>query len=362
MNLLENDITQIIMDNYDVSVGHVNTLDLNIKSINDGIVSTQNIRADAIRYCSEIKDWVDNTHYTENTFWKVDNKIYVCLYAPTNQSFVQPVGDTLFNQLLDDNYVWRYIADVEYVVYDDYVQYKQPYTDIVKQGVIQSVLITHKSEHLATDFENFILQPQHTTGQGASFVVENDQITDVVSDVLIQHGGTNYNFDDVFVITDKVQDLNDVAQINIFVEYGEVKLESFTNGENYDDVTIIIIGDGIGAEVNYSLFAGVLTNVTIDGGENYTWAKVIVLNSDKYIIGNVILEPLNGYNADLKRHIGSNKYVITSTFENLENEINFYGIHRKTIDDRFKHMDNMYLIDEFMPEENEIIKLKIVLG
>lgn len=362
MNLLENDITQVIIDNYDLSVGHVGNTDLNIKSINDGIVATQNIRPDDIRYCSDIKSWTTNSYYLENTFCKVDNKIYVCLYAPVNQSFIAPTGNTLFNQILDDNYVWRYVADVEYVVYKDFIQYKQPYIDIVKKGSIQNIIITHKSEHLASEYEKFVLQTQYSSGTGVDFVVENDQVTDLPSDVLIQNGGSSYEFTDIFVLTDTVQNLDEVAEINVFVEDGVVKLESFTNGENYSDIDIIIIGDGTGAEVNYSLFAGVLTNVSIDGGSDYTWAKVIILNSNKYIIGNITLEPLNGYNADLKRHIGANKYVISATFENLQSEINFYGIHRKTNDDRYKHMDNMYLIDEFMPEENEIINLKIVLG
>lgn len=362
MNLLENDITQIIMDNYDISVGQVSIDDLNIKSINDGIVATKHITANDIRYCSEIKEWSENVVYQENTFCKIDNKIYVCLYAPTHASFAVPSGESLFNQLLDDNYVWRYVADVASVVYKDYIQYNQKYEDIVTKGSIQAIDITHKSEHLIGEYSNFYLQPQYVSGTGVNFVVENDQVTEEPSDVLIQNGGQNYAFTDIFVITDKQQNIDEIAEINVFVEDGEVKLESFTNGENYDDIEIIVLGDGTGAEVNYSLFAGVLTNVSIEGGEGYTWAKVIVLNSNKYIIGNIRLEPLNGYNADLKRHIGANKYVISATFDNIEKEINFYGIHRKTSDDRYKHMDNMYLIDEFMPEPNEIINLKIVLG
>lgn len=362
MNLLENDITQVIIDNYDLSVGYVGDTDLNIKSINEGIIATKSIRADDIRYCSDIKNWVTNAHYLENTFYKVDNKIYVCIHAPINQSFIAPTGNTLFNQLLDDNYVWRYVADVDYVVYKDYIQYKQTYNDIVNKGSIQNITITHKSEHLVAEYQNFILQTQYVSGTGVGFVVENDQVTDLPSDVLIQSGGSGYDFTDIFVITDQVQNLANLAEINVFVENGSVMLDSFTNGQNYTDIEIIVIGDGVGADVNYSLFAGVLTNVTIDGGTGYTWAKVIILNSNKYIIGNITLEPLNGYNADLKRHIGANKYVISATFENLQSEINFYGIHRKTNDNRYKHMDNMYLIDEFMPAVNEIINLKIVLG
>lgn len=361
VNLLENDITQTIIDNYDVSIGRVGT-DINVKTINDGIIQTVSISHSDIKYCSEIKDWVANATCIENSFYKTNNKIYVCLYAPNNISFVEPSGNSLFNQILDDNYVWRYVADVKYIVDGDYIQYEQTYNDIVKKGMIQKINIFDKSEHLSTSYETFALNQSYMSGEGLSFVVESDQVTAIPSDILIQNGGENYKMEDIFVVTDKEHNVLDMASVNVYVENGEVKLESFTNGQNYDYIDIKIIGDGVGAEATYTLFAGVLTSVDIVGGSGYTWAKAIIINSEKYIIGNTTIEPLNGYNSDLKRHIGNNKYIISCRFENINQEINFYGIHRKTEDDRYKHFDNFYMIDEFVPELDEILKLKIALG
>ena len=144
MNLLENDITQILIDNYDVSIGYVGS-EMNIKTINDGIVATASISPNDIKYCSEIKNWINGVSCVENTFYKVDNKIYVCLYTPQNVSFIQPSGNSLFNQLLDDNYVWRYVADVSVVVDGDFVQYERNYTDIVNKGCVQKINIIEKS-------------------------------------------------------------------------------------------------------------------------------------------------------------------------------------------------------------------------
>lgn len=361
MNLLENDITQLLIDNYAVSVGHVGT-DINAKTINSGIIKTVGITANDVKHCSEIKDWVSGQVCVENNFYKADNKIYVCLYAPSNISFTQPTGNSLFNLILDDNYVWRYVADVYYIVYKDYILYKQNYTDIITKGAIQKITITHASNNVVGDFATFVHHPYYMSGTGLNFVVENDQVTLKPTDILVQNGGSGYDHEDVFVVTDTPQNIADVAQVNVYVENGQVKLESFTNGQNYNYIDIMIIGDGTGAEATYTLFAGVLTNVTIVGGSGYTWAKAIVLNSEKYIVGDVIIEPLNGYNADLVRHIGANKYIISCRFDNVTDMINFYGIHRKTVDNRYKYFDNFYIIDEFVPNTNEILNLKIALG
>ena len=75
MNLLENDITQSLIDNYDVSIGYVGTNDVNVKTINSGIVQTVPITPFDIKYCSEINDWVTGTNCVENNFYKTDNKI-----------------------------------------------------------------------------------------------------------------------------------------------------------------------------------------------------------------------------------------------------------------------------------------------
>ena len=122
MNLLENDIKNIIMQNYDVSIGHCNeTSEIDVHQLNDGIVATQNIRANNITHCSIIPEWQENIIYMANTFWRYESSIYVLLYSPGTISIYPPSGKLKANTILDDNHVWKYVCDINYIVKGDYV-------------------------------------------------------------------------------------------------------------------------------------------------------------------------------------------------------------------------------------------------
>lgn len=363
MNLLENDITNILIQNYDISIGHTSSIaDMDIHALNEGIVATNTLRANNITHCTIIPEWKESLIYSPNTFWRHQNKIYVLLYSPGSVSVFPPTGSIRSNMILDDNHVWKYICDVDYVASNDYVVPKH-ITEIVKRGTVSSVNIIKNSNHKLETYTGFYAQNNYLSGQNIVFVVENDQNTFLISDILIQDGGGNYKKDDIFVLTDKNHKVEDAATINLYIENGSVKLADFTNGQNYEYLDILIIGDGEGAQATYTAVAGVLTNVSIsNGGTGYTWAKAIILNSERYVIGNINIEPLNGYNSDLIRHIGPNKYIITTTFK-LGKEINYYGIHRKkSADNKFVFFDNIYIIDEFVPESDEEVTVKLLLG
>lgn len=363
MNLLENDITNIIVQNYDISIGYSNTIaEIDVHKLNDGIVATNNISPNNITHCTSIPAWQDGIIYSSNTFWRNDNKIYVLLYSPGTISVYPPTGNIKANMILDDNHVWKYICDVDYIVSGNYIVPKKT-GEIIKRGTISAVEIIKNSNHAISTFNTFTLNTAFMSGKNVLFAVEQDQNTLLVSDILIQDGGLNYTNNDIFILTDTVQNEADQAFVDVYVENGVVKLESFTNGQNYSYLDIIIIGDGEGATVSFSSVAGVLTNVAIaSSGSGYTWAKAIVLNSERYVIGNIKIEPLNGYNADLVRHIGPNKYIISTTFT-TDKAINYYGIHRKkTTDNKFIFFDNIYIIDEFTPIANEVVTVKLLLG
>lgn len=364
MNLLENNITDILIQNYDISIGHVNSVtDMDIYALNDGIVATMPLRPNNITHCAVIAEWQESVLYAPNTFWRHQNKIYVLLYSPGTVSVFPPTGSIKANMILDDNHVWKYICDVDYVVSNDYIVPKKT-SEIVKRGSISAIDIIKNSNHPLSTYTNFYTHSQHLSGKNIIFTVENDQNTLLISDILIQDGGLNYKKDDLFVLTNKYHKAEDNATIDLYIDAtGSVKLSGFTNGQNYEYMDIIIIGDGQGATISYTSVAGVLTNVSIaSGGAGYTWAKAIILNSERYIIGNVNIEPLNGYNSDLIRHIGPNKYIIATSFK-LDKEINYYGIHRKkTADNKFVFFDNIYIIDEFVPEEDEEVIVKLLLG
>lgn len=363
MNLLENDIHDILIKNYDISIGYcTETEEIDVHLLNDGIVATQSLRANNITHCSIIPEWQESGIYNSHTFWRHEDNIYVLLYSPGTASVYPPTGQLKANMILDDNHVWKFVCEVDYVVHDDYVVPK-PVKEIIKRGTIASVNIIANSNHAINTYTAFNINNTFMSGTGVVFAVENDQNTLLVNDILIQDGGYNYRDDDLFILTDRIHESSDHAIVDVYVEDGKVKLASFTNGENYSYLDIIILGDGEGASVAFSAVAGVLTNVAIsNGGTNYTWAKAIVLNSERYVIGTIKTEPLNGFNADLVRHIGPNKYIISTTFK-ANQEINYYGIHRKRTDNnKFVFFDNIYFIDEFLPDEDEDITVRLLLG
>ena len=365
MKLLEHNLLSTFTEKYDISIGYVNEDELNIVSLNSGIIDTKSIAEYEIAHCCEVTEYSSNIVYSPNTFIRNDNKVYVCLFAPDNVSIYAPTGNVLYNQLMDDNYVWRYICEVKEIIHRDYITLESE-PEIIRRGAVQAVEILLSSGHSVTDFDEYALNPIYMSGTGIDFQVENSQINFTIECVLIQNGGTAYSYNDMFVITDKIHhatDLSAYAEVNVYVEDGEVKLDSFTNGYGYTDLEIMIIGDGTGAELNYSTFGGLLTTVTVaESGSGYTWAKAIVLNSDKYVIGQLYIEPLNGYNCDLSRHLGPNKYIISKDFTGITSEINFYGIHEKVNDLRYKFFDHMYLIESFLPLEEEKINIKLVVG
>lgn len=364
MNLLENDITEVLLQNYDVSVGYIDSSkEITVSALNEGIVSTQQISRHSIKRCSEVTLWSE-TVLLKNKFYRNENRIYICLYTPGTPSIIAPTGDMNSNIILDDNYVWRYIVDVQEVVDNKHViPDVTTFKEVVKRGCVSSINILENSGHQITNYAGFFADQSFTTGEGLNFIVENNQSTFLISDILVQNGGKNYSHGDIISITDKEHRPEDRAVVDVYIENGQVKLESFTNGNNYDYMDIIIIGDGEGAAVTFSIIAGVLTNINVVGGSNYTWAKAIVLNSEVYVIAELEIEPLNGYNADLVRHLGPNKYIIESTFNDIQDEINFYGIHRKNDNEaKYVFFDNMYMIDTFVPLEDETVKLKLILG
>jgi hypothetical protein len=363
VNLFENDLTQIIIDNYALSVGYIqDTTGFTIDTLNAGIKNTFNLSLNNISRASLINPWQTNAIHQETSLYVNDSRVYVCLYSPGTVSVYPPTGNTKTNMIMDDNYVWRYITDVDHIVDGNYVAIK-PQDEIIKKGSVASIKIIKNSGSQITNYNNhFYLNNSYLSGQNLNYVVEVNQNTQVISDILVQDGGSSYKNSDIFVMTDTAH--ADADNINIVTEIvnGSVNLVSYTNGQNYSYLDIIIIGDGTGASAQFTNVAGVLTSLTITGGSNYTWAKAIVVNSENYIIGKVDIEPFNGYNADQSRVVGPNKYIINVSF-NSTDMLNFYGLH-KNLNNSNKYIlfDNLYIVPEFTPLQNETIKLKLIVG
>lgn len=361
MKLLKNDITSLIVNNYSLSVGYASSGNTSTQeTLSNGIIKTYDLTPNNIKHIAQITMWTKGSVLQPDTYYQSNNRVYICLYSPKIPSSIAPSGNLQTNIILDDNYVWRYVCDIDYVVNGEYVVLKQM-TDNVKKGCVSGIYIIKNSNNLVSDFKNgFFLNTSNVSGNGLSYVVENNQNTNLVSDILVQNGGSGYKLNDVFVLTDKNQSPSDYATVTLTIENGSVKLSSFTNGQNYDYLDIIIVGDGSGATVSFNTVAGVLTNVTIpNGGSNYTWAKAIIVNSNKYVIGLLDIEPLNGYSSDFY----SDKYVIEYSSKDINSEINYYGLHRKVTDNnKYKNFEDVCYIDAFTPTSDEIVILQMILG
>ena len=105
MNLLENDLTDMFVSTYDVSIGYIDSSkDITIADMNNGIIGTNAITKDKIAHVSEVEDWSENNVLLKNKFYKNENRIYVCLYTPGTPSIIAPGGNLQSNIILDDNY------------------------------------------------------------------------------------------------------------------------------------------------------------------------------------------------------------------------------------------------------------------
>lgn len=348
LKLLNNDISKILVDNYQLSYGNKNTL------------KTLDLSYNNVIHAVTLLTYTPNQVYTNNTFLINDNCVYVCLSSPGTVSMISPTGKTKTNIILDDNYVWKYITDIDYDYGDNFYSIKKQ-EDIPTTGCVQSIKIIDQSEDVISSFSTFYNDYSFLSGSNLKYVVETEQSSGKISDILVSNGGYNYKNDDILVITNIEHKQEDTALIDVSIKDGSVNLVSFTNGKNYDYLDIKIIGDGVGADAEFTTVAGVLTNVSITGGTGYTYAKAIVIPSARYLICSVNTEPNNGYNSDLYYHLGPNKYIIDANVS-VDFDINFYGLHKRLNSNKspvFEYVNTIDLDVDSGTSEN--INFKIIM-
>lgn len=355
VNLLENDIVQILAKNYQVSVGYNLSRDLKDYNLNANIRQTSNLLPNSIKNVVSLPLLVENTVAEKGKFYRTSNdEVFVCLFVPDNYIALIPkhnYTEKVYNNIVsDDNYIWRKVADVVEVIDDDLCTVKLV-DDTIRNGVVY---------HLEFDKEKYsnvnsgnTVEIHLDNGNGLNILPIFER--DILTNLSVQNGGSGYRDGDIAFISFEKHN-GEVAQVDVYVENGQVKLEKFTNGSGYDYIDIIIIGDGENANATFNSMGGVLTNVEIDGGSGYTWAKAFVVHTEKFVTATVKTEPLNGFNNEL-RH---NKYFVIAELTGIKDEINFYGLHRKQ--DGYKDFVKVNYIDEFKPEIDEILELKLVIG
>lgn len=357
MKLTSLNLTAQIIESLQMSVGYSETQKL--IDINTGILDTKILTLSDVKHVAEIESYQLDTLLNENTPYVVDGSIYMCLSAPDHISLIKPTQKLFSNIILDDLYVWRYICDVD-EQFGNYSTIKLPELEIIKRGSIRKANILQNSNHSLSSYPVPVIHENNLSGFDAEFVIDTDPDTNIITSVLVQNGGEDYDDTDLLVITNN-QHTGTHAEINLSINNGQVDINSFTNGTGYSYLDIIVIGDGTGCELGFNTAAGILTDVNIvSAGQGYTWAKAIIVNSSKYIICNIVTEPLNSYNSDLHLNLKVNKYLIQKSFE-TSGLINFYGVHTKKEPNKLIDFD-AYFVQEFELSENEKMNIQIVLG
>ena len=305
-------------DNY--KIGEIQVNDDVISDFYTSMISAVKIDAPEMDLVALRNNYIPNMVYpqynpeSDDIFHvSVDNKVYICLSNNGGKiSTAAPSGTLLNNIIKNDGYVWAYIGTFNSADLDQNTEYITIPSKVYSTKEIGS--IARVSDVISTT-TNFDTQPIYKViGQGSNaiFDISLDQNGDIVY-ISCANGGFGYDPKDYVVISDNFNGVG--AQVNLKVnDQGQVELDKFTTGTGYTECSILVIGDGKDATIDFTTLNGNLTNVSVqDSGSGYTWAKAFVFSSDSAIIANLKLLPMNGKATDPAYLMRSNTWRIRKT-------------------------------------------------
>lgn len=305
-------------DNY--KIGEIQVNDDVISDFYTSMISAVKIDAPEMDLVALRNNYIPNMVYpqynpeSDDIFHvSVDNKVYICLSNNGGKiSTAAPSGTLLNNIIKNDGYVWAYIGTFNSADLDQNIEYITIPSKVYSTKEIGS--IARVSDVISTT-TNFDTQPIYKViGQGSNaiFDISLDQNGDIVY-ISCANGGFGYDPKDYVVISDNFNGVG--AQVNLKVnDQGQVELDKFTTGTGYTECSILVIGDGKDATIDFTTLNGNLTNVRVqDSGSGYTWAKAFVFSSESAIIANLKLLPMNGKATDPAYLMRSNTWRIRKT-------------------------------------------------
>lgn len=334
MNIVKN-IFKLMQNTISVRLGYEEKLDrtLGFKPINDdNILDSHNntliqlpLSTTDISLATKRNQWVENSVYNQydslsNVEYHVSNNglIFLCLSNNNGAISTQaPSSKSFQNIVMTDGYVWRYVGELNETVEDEtseFISVPSDLTNTAKQGIIARL------DHVTYVDDVEFVNPQYkilsSNGLGAMFTTELDG-DGYYSYISVINGGTGYTNDDYVLVAENFN--GDGATIEVDIsEFGELSLKSFTGGSGYNENSVLIIGDGVGASINPTFVSGVLTNVEFtNSGTGYTWAKVFVFSSNSSLVGKVSLEPNNGVGYDLPNQLRSSALLVRKTLDHF---------------------------------------------
>lgn len=333
MNIVKN-IFKLVENNISIRLGYEdNARQIGFKPINDATILESHDNAilqlplttTDISLATKRNQWVENSVYPQyesstNTEYHVTNNglVFVCLSNNNGKISTQaPSTKSFQNIVMTDGYVWRYVGELIETVEDEtneYISIPTDLTNTAQNGVIARLSDIAYTE--STVFSNTQTQIITENGSGALFTTEldNDGYFSYISAV---KGGTGYTKNDFVLVAENFNGQGATIDLDIN-EFGEVSLRGFTGGVGYNDHSILIIGDGTGAEINGTFTSGVLTNVdVVNSGTGYTWVKVFVFSSNSALVGKVVLEPNNGVGYDLPNQLRASALLVRKTLDHF---------------------------------------------
>lgn len=264
-----------------------------------------------------------NQYPGDNSLYLVDNKIY-CVISNNNNSVstVKPTSESLFNFRTDDGYVWRYVFSIQQDNIKDYIIASNIYNRIPIFGAVSSLRNHVRDVNFTNDIEYYFI-----TEKGVGCTLSYDIKDKKIENLFISNGGNSYKEYDYIVITEKASGNNGKIDLNIDNE-GKISINNFSAGGNYINPKAYVIGDGINAELEIVIANGSIDSVNVTNpGKDYTWAKVIIVNSVNSFISRINLEPKNGFGFINNMNEFKSKLLISKEFKvDIETNINYVMI------------------------------------
>lgn len=316
-NLVDNMKLSIFMckiSEYDI--GQVQVTNSIHKKVYDSMISSLKVNINEIDLVADRIDYeLDKVYpqYNDNNinYYVINNdKIYICLSNNNNSESKYPPTGTLLNNIVKaDGYVWAYIGDVTAGEVGTSTKYIKIPDKVYNVNDIGSICRAEIYSNTTLNFDGIAVQYRIVgNGTGAIFDISKGGLGDV-DYISCASGGVGYTDNDILLISDNFSGTGGSVLLDIVD--GSVKLKSFTNGTGYDECSILIVGDGDGAELEYSTLNGTITNVSVaDGGKDYTWAKAFVFSSNRAIVAKIVTLPMNGKGTDPAILMNANKIRI----------------------------------------------------
>lgn len=244
----------------------------------------------------------------------VEDNIYICLSNNNGAiSKVAPSGTLLNNIIKSDGYVWAYIGKVNSDEIDQETKFISIPKSIYNANEIGSIARIKNKEETTSNFDVTPLYKIVGNGTNAIFDISLTDVGDI-SYISCANGGFGYSSEDFIAISDNFTGTG--AEVKLNVVNGSIEVDTFTSGQNYNECSILVIGDGKDATLDFTTLNGQLTDVSVqNAGTNYTWAKAFVFSSDRAIIASFDLLPMNGKATDPAYLLRANTWRIKKTLD-----------------------------------------------